>query len=121
METGQESAEDLCELLTSLNHPALMVNLDPGNMILYNKNDPIDALRILSPWIKQIHAKDAVRSKIAGQWGKEVPWGDGQVGGIRFLSALHEISFKGSLIIEREVGENPIRDIKLAIERICST
>jgi sugar phosphate isomerase/epimerase len=121
METGQESAEDLCELLTSLDHPALMVNLDPGNMILYDKNDPMDAMKILSPWIKQIHVKDAVRSRIPNQWGKEVPWGEGQVGGKKFLLALHEIGFKGSLIIEREVGDNPVKDIKLAIKRICAS
>ena len=36
METGQERAEELREFLEELGHPALGVNFDPANMILYN-------------------------------------------------------------------------------------
>lgn len=35
METGQESASELQSCLEDLNHPALGVNFDPANMILY--------------------------------------------------------------------------------------
>ena len=120
METGQESAENPRDLLEELNHPALKVNLDPGNMIPYNKNNPVDALKILSLWVKQIHAKDAVRIKVARTWGKEVPWGQGQVNGNEFFEALKQIGFDGAIVIEREVGEKPLEDIKLAIDNLKS-
>jgi L-ribulose-5-phosphate 3-epimerase len=118
METGQESAEDLRDVLAELDHPALKVNLDPGNMLLYNKNNPIEAVNILSPWIRQIHAKDALRSLKPDTWGTETAWGDGQIGTHEFLKELVKIGFNGSIIIEREVGENPIEDIESAVRRL---
>ena len=36
METGQESADDLRQFLKALRHPALGINFDPANMILYD-------------------------------------------------------------------------------------
>jgi L-ribulose-5-phosphate 3-epimerase len=120
METGQETAECLCNLLEELNHPALGVNFDPANMILYGKGNPVDAMRILGRWIKHVHIKDAVPAERPGDWGKEVPWGEGQVGSKSFLNALKEIGFKGVLAIEREAGDDRVGDIRLAIERLKS-
>jgi sugar phosphate isomerase/epimerase len=118
LETGQETAQDLRHFLEKLNHPAVGVNFDPANMILYDKGDPIKAVRVLSPWIKHIHIKDAIRTKQPGTWGTEVPWGDGEVNSKRFLKALKEIGFEGVLAIEREAGDNRFADIKLAAERL---
>jgi sugar phosphate isomerase/epimerase len=120
METGQESAEDLRNFLKKLNHPALGVNFDPGNMILYDKGSPVDAVKILAPWIKHIHIKDATRTKVPGTWGLEVPWGDGDVHADKFLTALNNIGFEGAISIEREAGENPVDDVKKAIERLMN-
>ena len=39
-------------------------------MILYNKGDPVEALRTLGPWIRQVHIKDAVKTKDAGDVGR---------------------------------------------------
>jgi len=39
LETGQESASELLQLLRKLNHPGLGVNFDPANMILYGKGE----------------------------------------------------------------------------------
>jgi sugar phosphate isomerase/epimerase len=118
METGQESAEELREFLQDLNHPAVGVNFDPANMILYNKDAPGEAVRILAPWIRHIHIKDAIRTKRAGTWGTEVRWGEGQVGGDSFLKALEEIGYDGALAIEREAGDDRVGDIELAAQRL---
>jgi len=118
METGQESAADLSYFLDILEHPAVGVNFDPANMILYNKDEPVDAVKILSPWIRHIHIKDAIRTKKPGTWGMEVPWGDGQAGGSRFLKMLEKTGFKGAVAIEREAGDQRFADIKLAIKRL---
>lgn len=118
LETGQETAECLHGLLTELNHPALGVNFDPANMILYDKGDPVQAVRLLGPWIKHVHVKDALRTKQPGTWGREVPWGEGEVGSEAFLRALEEMGFSGALAIEREAGDNRLGDIQLAAERL---
>lgn len=120
METGQESAAQLRRFLEELDHPALGVNFDPANMILYDKGDPVEAVEILSRWIKHVHIKDAVKSDTPGQWGREVPWGDGQVGCDEFLRALKEAGFSGALAIEREAGEKRFADIALAAGRLSS-
>ena len=116
METGQEAAAELRQLLELLNHPALVVNLDPANMILYNKDDPLDAVKTLAPWIKHVHIKDALRTETLGTWGREVVWGTGQVGADDFLKALKQINFTGALAIEREAGDNRLEDIITAVE-----
>ena len=120
LETGQETAGELKHFLEELNHPAIGVNFDPANMILYDKGDPIEAVRVLASWIKHIHIKDAIRTKQPGTWGAEVPWGDGQVGLEAFLNVLEEIGYKGALAIEREAGDDRFGDIKLAAGRLQS-
>ena len=120
METGQETAQSLRAFLEELNHPALGVNFDPANMILYGKGDPVAALRTLGPWIKHIHVKDAIRTQRPGTWGAEVPWGDGNVGSGAFLETLREIGFAGTLAIEREGGDNRLGDIQLAADRLLT-
>ena len=115
METGQESAADLAGFMKDINHPSVGINFDPANMILYDKGEPIEAVKVLSPWIKHVHIKDATKTEIPGQWGAEVPWGDGQVGSEKFLTALKEIGYEGALAIEREAGNSRIDDITRAV------
>lgn len=113
-ETGQENADTLRAFLQQLNKPNVGVNFDPANMILYDKGDPIAALRVLGPWLKQCHIKDAVKTKAPGTWGEEVPVGTGQVDWRAFFEALDKLNFKGSLAIEREAGEQRVADIRTA-------
>lgn len=120
METGQETADCLREFLETLNHPALGVNFDPANMILYGKGDPVAAVRTLGPWIRHVHIKDAVHAKQPGTWGTEVPWGEGEVRTTAFLNALKDAGFAGVLAIEREAGNNRLSDIRLAAERLAA-
>ena len=46
----------------------------------------------------------------------EVPLGEGQVPWDNYIAALREIGFDGFLTIERECGDDPARDIQLAID-----
>ena len=122
LETGQETAEDLRHFLDVVEHPALGVNFDPANMILYGKGDPIEAIRTLAPWIRHVHIKDAVASPIPGKWGAEVPWGEGEVGPGSFFQTLEEIGYTGALAIEREGGDRREEDVRLAVGRfeVCA-
>jgi len=114
LETGQETAPALLALLESLDGPGLGVNFDPANMILYDKGNPVEAVRKLGPRIRQVHVKDAVRTRAPGTWGQEVPAGKGDVDWPSFFSALKEVPFTGNFIIEREAGEQRVEDVRTA-------
>ena len=120
METGQESAVEMRQFLDKLNHPAVGINFDPANMLLYDKGDPIEALHVLASWIKHVHIKDAIRTKNPGTWGTEVPWGDGEVRDEEFLRILRKVGYKGVLAIEREAGNDRFGDISHAVEILTS-
>jgi sugar phosphate isomerase/epimerase len=111
LETGQETAGALAGLLEKLDRPNLGINFDPANMILYNKGDPVEALRTLAPWLRQVHIKDATKTKTPGTWGDEVPVGQGEVDWKSFFSVLRERDFSGNMVIEREAGGRRIADI----------
>jgi len=110
-ETGQESAETLAAFLEKLGRANVGVNFDPANMILYDKGNPIAALRTLGPWVRQCHLKDANRTRTPGSWGDEVVVGTGQVDWAAFFSVLNEIGFAGDCCIEREAGTQRVADI----------
>jgi sugar phosphate isomerase/epimerase len=114
LETGQETAEDLAEMLSELD--GVYVNFDPANMILYGKGDPVKAVKTLAPWIRHVHIKDARLSSRPGlDWGEEVEWTRGEVDAPRFLAALEEIGFDGFLAVEREAGDDRVGDIAAAV------
>ncbi|MBQ6898377.1 MAG: sugar phosphate isomerase/epimerase, partial [Clostridia bacterium] len=47
---------------------------------------------------------------------EEVPLGEGSVPWDKYLAALEDIGFKGFLTIEREVGDDPAKDIATAVK-----
>lgn len=116
LESGQETAEDLAAFLPRV--PGVGVNFDPANMILYAKGRPREAVRVLVPWIRQVHVKDARETKKPGTWGEEVPWGAGEVGGEAFLAELEALGFKGNYVVEREAGSDRPGDIRRAIREL---
>lgn len=118
LETGQEAAGTMAAFLKKLDRPNAGVNFDPANMILYDKGDPVAALRTLGPWLRQCHLKDAVRTKTPGTWGEEVRLGTGQVDWKGFFRTLRAVGFKGDLCIEREAGKERVADIRAAREYV---
>jgi sugar phosphate isomerase/epimerase len=121
LETGQEQAETLLAFVKKLDRRNVGVNLDPANLLLYDKGDPVAAVRTLGPWLRQCHIKDAVRTKVPGTWGEEVPVGKGQVDWKAFFQALKEVGFAGNLCIEREAGNQRVVDIRSAREYVEQT
>jgi len=118
-ETGQEPASVLVDALQDLGHPSVGVNFDPANMLLYGSGDPVEAIGMLAPWVKQVHVKDAVASGVAGVWGREVPAGTGDVAWPAFLAAVARCPQRPPLVIEREAGPSRVADIVLARELIA--
>ena len=109
METGQETASLLRRTLDELKMSSLRVNFDPANMILYDMGNPIEAIEILGPDIAHVHAKDANPPQASGEWGAEVPLGEGSVGMADFVAALERAGYCGPLVVEREVGDQDER------------
>jgi sugar phosphate isomerase/epimerase len=111
LETGQEGAAELAAVLRRVNRPNLGVNFDPANIILYGRGDCASALRILAPWIRQVHIKDAMPTAKPGTWGQEAVVGTGVVDWAAFFKVLKELKFNGAAAIEREAGTNRVGDI----------
>ncbi|CAN5566347.1 sugar phosphate isomerase/epimerase [soil metagenome] len=116
METGQEPAVTLLTFIHDLGRDSVRINFDPANMLLYGSGDPIEALKLFAPRVGSVHIKDANRAAIAGEWGKEVPIGAGQVDWQAFFAILREANFSGPLTIEREAGIQRVADIRSAKE-----
>ncbi len=112
LETGQESAETLVELLDELDRKNVGVNFDPANMILYGMGDPIAALRTLLPRVVQVHLKDATATATPGTWGDEVPVGTGDVDWHAFGDVLGSAGRPIDVLFEREAGEQREHDIR---------
>ena len=119
METGQETAPELLQFINDLRCQNVKVNFDPANMILYGAGDPIEAIGILGRHIAHVHVKDATLSDAPGAtWGKEVPFGTGQVPPKEFLRALEDAGYTGPLAIEREAGDTRMEDVAFAVETL---
>ncbi len=130
IETGQEPAKTLKGFLDSLNSKGVAVNLDPANLVMVVKDDPVAAVHTLKDYIVHTHAKDGINlcdCNPAVIYGvidhdtiaystpfEEVPLGEGGVDFPSYLKALDEIGYKGFLTIERECGDNPAADIEKA-------
>ncbi len=107
-ETGPESAEHLRRFLDQVPHGFVKVNYDPANLVMKGF-DHITGVRVLADYIVHTHAKDGVRGD------GEVPLGEGDVDFPRYVAVLDEIGYDGFLTIEREVGDDPVRDIAQAV------
>ncbi len=136
IETGPEPAVRLRAFLDDLNEPGIGVNLDPANLVMVVRDDPVQAVHTLAPYIVSTHAKDGrnlqpcdaeqVYDAFAeggfdeliartGQLFEETPLGQGAVPWKAYLNALCDGGFRGWLTIERETGENPSGDIREAV------
>jgi sugar phosphate isomerase/epimerase len=110
LETGQEAPDALLRFITDVGRDNLFINFDPANMILYGTGEPIAALKKVGHLVRSVHCKDATWAARPGQeWGKEVPFGSGDVNAEAFLRTLYELGYDGALTIEREIPQEPER------------
>jgi L-ribulose-5-phosphate 3-epimerase len=124
METGQETPTTMSRVIRDVNLPNLAVGLDTANLILYGKANPVDAVDILGPHIRSIHAKDGRWPTDPSQLGEEVLIGKGLVDFRTVFTKLHHIGYTGAVTIERETsGPQQIEDVrqeKLYLEKILN-
>ncbi len=116
-ETGQETPITMLRLIEQVGTGNLGINLDPANLILYGRGNPIDALDVFGKYVRNVHAKDGVYPTEPMSLGHEVVVGEGKVRFPEFVERLREIGYTGEYIIEREIsGEKQKRDIALTVD-----
>lgn len=114
-ETGQETPVTLKRTIEDVGTGNLGINLDPANLIMYGKANPIDALDVFGEYVCGVHGKDGMYPTDGHHLGKEVKLGDGKVNYPAFIKALKKVGYDGAITIEREIsGEEQIRDIEFA-------
>jgi len=111
-ETGPESGPVLRDFLQSVDNKGVKVNLDPANLTMAGF-DLEEALDALLPFIVHTHAKEGYRKD--GKAG-EVPLGEGGVNWASYIARLKAAGYNGAFTIEREAGEDPIGDVRKAID-----
>jgi L-ribulose-5-phosphate 3-epimerase len=113
METGQETPTTMSRVLRDVAMPNLGVGLDTANLILYGKANPVDAVDILGPHIRSIHAKDGRWPTDPSKLGEEVLIGKGLVDFKQVFTKLHRLGYTGAVTIERETsGPQQIEDVR---------
>ena len=119
-ETGQETPVVLLRVIERVGTGNLGINLDPANLLMYGKGNPIDALDVFGKYVRSIHVKDGECPTDGENLGREVQVGEGKVRFPEFMKRLIEIGFDGPLVIEREIreGEQLNRDIRETVENL---
>ena len=137
IETGPEKAATLLSFLKDTKG-GVGVNLDPANFTMVTGQDAVEAVYMLKDYIVHTHVKDGrmldknqkpeevyhafavggVDALNACKGFIELPIGEGDVDWKNYIAALREIGYTGFLTIERECGDNPIDDIKMAAEYV---
>lgn len=113
METGQETPTTMSRMLRDVAMPNLAVGLDTANLILYGKANPVDAVDILGPHVRSIHAKDGRWPTDPSKLGEEVLIGKGLVNFKEVFTKLHRLGYAGAVTIERETsGPQQIEDVR---------
>ena len=111
-ETGQETPVTLLRYIEESGADNLGINLDPANLILYGKANPVDAVGIFGKYVRDVHAKDGNYPTDSKKLGKETPLGDGSVNFPLLITKLKSVGYDGPLTIEREIeGDEQTRDI----------
>lgn len=105
-ETGQETPIALVRALKDIGTGNVFVNCDTGNLLLYGKANPVDAIRMFGPYLRELHAKDGFypTPEDPDHLGREVPIPYGMVNFPAVIDQLKVIGFEGAITIECELG-----------------
>ncbi len=120
-ETGQETPVVLLRVIQELGYDNLGINLDPANLLMYGKANPVDAVDVFGKYVRGVHAKDGEYPTNGRELGLEKPLGQGRVNFPVLVPKLKALGFAGALTIEREIsGPKQIEDIQHAISTLSA-
>lgn len=120
-ESGQETPVAMLRAFEDIGTGNLGVNFDTGNVILYGKANPVDALDVIGKYVRNVHAKDGNYPTDGHNLGWEVKLGTGRARFPEFLRKLRGLGYNGPITIEREIeGDEQTKDINEARDLILS-
>lgn len=118
-ETGQETPVALLRIIEDLGMPNVGINLDPANLLLYGKGNPVDSIDVFGTHIRGVHVKDGEYPTDGRNLGQEKPVGEGRVNFPLLLERLWDVGYRGELCIESEfTGEAQLKAIETTKARL---
>lgn len=119
-ETGQETPTVILRTINDVKARGLnnlKINLDPANLLMYGKGNPMDAVDVFGQYVAGMHVKDGDYPTNGNDLGWEYKVGKGRVNFEYIIRKLHSFGYQGPLTIEREIsGEEQKKDIKDTIK-----
>lgn len=109
-ETGPETDQEIKKCIDMLGMDNVGINLDPANLLLYDKTEPLDFADTLGKYVLEVHCKDGRRPVDGAAMGRETPLGKGDAKFGEVMEKLYGLGFRGPLIIEREIPPGPEQD-----------
>ena len=130
IETGPEPADRLARFIEDCGGKGLGVNFDPANLVMVQGCGAAEAFRRLAPLAAQVHAKDGRQKKPCDPKAvydafaendfstvdvndcfEELPLGTGDVGFPGLIGAMELAGYSGYVTIEREAGNDRLKDV----------
>ena len=116
--TGNESGETLRGLLDSLPTMSIVVDFDPGDLLI-NGFSAEESIGHLGEHVMNFRVRDAVRDLALGR-GLEVQLGRGSIDWASLLSVLEEKGYQGYLAVDRTAESDPVVECGQAIEYLTN-
>jgi inosose dehydratase len=116
-----QNAVAMLALMAELDHPALRLNFDTGNIAYYNPGvNPADELERVAPWVRNVHLKDN-RGGFE-DWYFPALGAGGAVDFRRVRQILDDVGFAGPYTIEIEgIGGEPEPGLEVRQGRIAES
>jgi len=100
-ETGQETPITLLRTIADAGVDNLGLVLDAGNLVLYDKGNPVDALDALGSYVRAVHVKGAFYPTDPRYIGKQAPaYEPSRVDWPRLVARLKKLGYGGPFTIE---------------------
>ena len=116
-ETGQETPATLLRTIEDLGGENVGINFDTGNLILYGKGNPADAIDVFGKYVRDFHCKDGLYPTDGRELGREVALGQGKADWRQIVHKMKALGYDGPLTIEREIsGDQQTKDMLAAKE-----
>ncbi|MDX2037668.1 MAG: sugar phosphate isomerase/epimerase [Isosphaeraceae bacterium] len=122
LETHQgptQNAEAMLRLMERLDHPAVRINFDTGNIAYYNHGfDPADELEKVKEFVRNVHVKD--NRGCFEDWYFPAVGDGGAVDFTRIREILDGVGYAGAYTIEIEgIGGEPEPGLEARQERVA--
>lgn len=124
-ETGQETPITLLRTIADAGMDNVGLVLDAGNLVLYDKGNPVDALDVLGSYVRAVHVKGAFYPTDPRYIGKQTPaYEPSKVDWPSIIERLKKLGYKAPFTIEANTAgvghEREILSDKAYLEKLIA-